>query len=181
MQSFLPVPTTKTTTPNPPSIHHHVLPRNIIYCQLPKGCIAVLSWRPLQSPSSSPSFTFIINILLLIPLHKLKFPCPPPFPLIITLNYKGKHKSTRPRTCFESVLDPSASPLPPAPPAPSFRSKRSNLKLFDRYSSLSSRLLRVRHNRRVNKLPPPPTAPPLLLDLGLVCVLFVRGHWQSVC
>lgn len=59
-----------------------------------------------------------------------------------------------PRTCFERV------------PFTSFRSKRSNLKLFDRYNSLSSRL-RVLHNRRVNKFPPPlpPTTPPLLLLL----------------
>lgn len=63
-------------------------------------------------------------------------------------------KEDSPRTCLESVAAPSFS----------VRSNRSNLKLFDRYSSLSSRLLRVRHNRRVNRLPPTPL---LLLDLGL--------------
>lgn len=39
------------------------------------------------------------------------------------------------------VFEPSA--------AKSFRLKRSNLKLFDRYSSLSSNPRRLRHSRRV--------------------------------
>lgn len=48
-------------------------------------------------------------------------------------------------TCFGNVLTPTAAA------SLSSRRNRSNLKLFERYSSLSSQL-RFRHKRRVNIL-----------------------------